>query len=485
MESYVGPYRIVRLINRGGQGAVYLGHDQRLRRRVAIKIHDMPQAREGRRRLLREARLIASLDSPKIVQVHDVIESPHHLGMILEYVPGCSLEDMLRLRLPSIPSVMGVGIDVAGALAVARKKRVVHGDLKAANVLVSHSGHVKLTDFGIARSTALPQGSLSAAGSLSALSPEQCRGEALGEQADLFALGVLLYRLLTGEHPFVTAGRLDVRALARGECIPLRQRVGADVELAPELFAVVDELLHPDPERRPPNTRAARRAMRAVLREYPVAARYNLSAEATPFFREESVSEPGVNIPIELASEGRSRLPPRQGGAALLAYWFLGWNWAQRLLAITLSVALLLAPLALYLQMRQTSVRFQPITFTADAREAVPDGMTRDWLLVQLTSALEQRLGRVELVGEVGVQPRLTLLAHGPAPRPPVSPDYDLSAAVHCLPGFCVLDLQRHGGGNDDESAQQNAGAQGLLLASQGAADWSRAIRRTVAELFP
>ena len=87
-DARVGPYRILRLINRGGQGSVYLGYDQRLQRRVAIKIYALPSRRVARKDLRREAQLVASLDSPGIVRVHDIIESPEHLALVMEYVPG-------------------------------------------------------------------------------------------------------------------------------------------------------------------------------------------------------------------------------------------------------------------------------------------------------------------------------------------------------------------------------------------------------------
>ncbi len=88
VDNRVGPYRILRLINRGGQGSVYLGYDKRLHRRVAIKIYRLPARRAARKSLLREAQLIASIQSPKVVQIHDVIESSEHLALVMEYVPG-------------------------------------------------------------------------------------------------------------------------------------------------------------------------------------------------------------------------------------------------------------------------------------------------------------------------------------------------------------------------------------------------------------
>lgn len=96
-DTRVGPYRILRLINRGGQGSVYLGYDQRLGRRVAIKIGRLPQRRAARRRFLHEARLVASIQSAKVVQIHDVIESSEHLALVMEYVPGCGISPRLHV----------------------------------------------------------------------------------------------------------------------------------------------------------------------------------------------------------------------------------------------------------------------------------------------------------------------------------------------------------------------------------------------------
>jgi len=123
------------------------------------------------------------------VQIHDVIESREHLAMVMEYVPGCDLEELLESVRPSLASVLRITADIAGALTVARQQRIVHGDLKARNVLITATGRAKLTDFGIARRPGV-EGAL--AGSLSAMSPEQYLGKPLTERSDLFALGCLL-----------------------------------------------------------------------------------------------------------------------------------------------------------------------------------------------------------------------------------------------------------------------------------------------------
>ena len=125
-DARVGPYRIIRLVNRGGQGSVYLGYDKRLQRRVAIKVYPLPVQRNSRRQLLKEARVVASLDSPRIVQIYDVIESQEHIAMVMEYVPGCDLEEFLTAVRPSLASILVIAGDLAAALSVARQQQIVH-----------------------------------------------------------------------------------------------------------------------------------------------------------------------------------------------------------------------------------------------------------------------------------------------------------------------------------------------------------------------
>jgi eukaryotic-like serine/threonine-protein kinase len=316
LDNFVGPYRILRLINQGGQGSVHLGYDKRLHRRVAIKIYRLPDSRKARKQLLYEARIVASIQSPKVVQIHDVIESGTHLAMIMEYVPGCSLEEFLNKVRPSLASLLTIGADVAGALALARQNHIVHGDVKAANVLITESGRAKLTDFGISRSSSDGRSSRWAAGSLSALSPEQFLGKPLDERADLFALGSLLYRMLCGQQPFFKNGQLDPQQLLKKPPRPLVEMVTGDVELPDPLVNIISALLEKDPQNRPPNTRRVRQVFRTVLLGLPVSAGNSLLREARPYFRRESPDDIPPLIPEDLAQQGRSALLPSGGRAA-------------------------------------------------------------------------------------------------------------------------------------------------------------------------
>ena len=212
-SHYIGPYRILRLINQGGQGSVYLGFDDRLHRRVAIKIVQLPKDKSARRGLLNEARLVASIHSPKVVQIYDLIVAADHVAFIMEYEPGCDLEEFLAYCSPSLSSILAVSIDIAGALAASRQQQIVHGDLKASNVLITRQGRAKLTDFGISREAGDSSVSGCGGASIASVSPEQYRGEKLDIRSDLFALGCLMYRMLSARHPFIHADELDVCAL--------------------------------------------------------------------------------------------------------------------------------------------------------------------------------------------------------------------------------------------------------------------------------
>jgi eukaryotic-like serine/threonine-protein kinase len=203
-------FEIVREIGRGGFGAVYEAKDLTLERTVALKIVTGGQRGALREdRLAREAGAAARLSHPNIVQLHDMGRSEHGPFLVFELLRGEPLEALLARGPLPLRQALHLARDVAAGLGHAHAAGVVHRDLKPANVFVTADGHAKILDFGLAR--AFGERSVQA-GTPAYMAPEQWRGAPEDERTDVFALGVLLYEMLTGELPFPgDTGARDVR----------------------------------------------------------------------------------------------------------------------------------------------------------------------------------------------------------------------------------------------------------------------------------
>jgi serine/threonine protein kinase len=478
VDNYVGPYRILRLINRGGQGTVYLGYDKRLHRKVAIKIYGLPSLRAERRQLLGEARIVASIHSPKIVQIHDVIESRTHLALVMEYVPGCSLEEFLAVVRPSLASVLTVAADVAGALALARQRHIVHGDVKAGNVLITRSGRAKLTDFGIARTTVDSTALRSQPASFSALSPEHLLGKPLDERADFFALGTLLYRMLSGRQPFMADGIPDPEMLLNQPHRPLPDIVGPEVDLPPAMVSVVDRLLQKDPLQRPANTRSVRQVFRSVLHSLPMSARQSLAREAQRCFRPESPEDLPLQLPRSLGQEGRSALLPSDTRAARLWHWMKAFRWPARTAAALALMAAVSAPVVMTLRNTVSPVRFMPVQSSVENAATLPPGISSRWLLDQVKQAMQTRLGRLRIVGPVGAEPKRIFYSRGePSNWNEHSPQI-VGIDLRCSARFCILAMSR-------EEDGQRFHQQQVLFPDMSRQQWLDIVRGTTLALYP
>jgi serine/threonine-protein kinase len=214
-------YELRALAGSGGMADVFLAYDRVLDRDVALKLLKDRYAGDEDfvERFRREAKSAAALSSPFIVPVFDRGETEDGAYYIaMEYLPGGTLEDRLARagRLPSREAVE-VAVQVAEALQTAHERGVVHRDVKPGNVLITKSGHTKVTDFGIARAaeatTISKPGDI--LGSAKYMSPEQAAGGRVGPPSDLYSLGVVLYEMLTGSVPFAVATPADVPAPAR------------------------------------------------------------------------------------------------------------------------------------------------------------------------------------------------------------------------------------------------------------------------------
>ena len=202
-----GRYKIQSLIGTGGMAAVYLANDLILDRLVAIKVLrlDFRQNDDAMRRFRREALSATQLTHPNIVGVYDVGQSQEMNYIVMEYVEGTDLKDYVRQRGALHPiEAVRIMMQIVSAIAAAHQNRIIHRDIKPQNILIDREGNVKITDFGIA--VALSDTSLTQTntllGSVHYLSPEQARGGMATIQTDIYALGIVLYELLTGRVPF-------------------------------------------------------------------------------------------------------------------------------------------------------------------------------------------------------------------------------------------------------------------------------------------
>lgn len=208
-ESWIGAtigdrYTIDKRVARGGMSTVYLAHDERLHRDVAIKVlfPHMAEDRKVVQRFEQEARNSALISHPNVVQVLDQGQTRETAYMVMEYVPGATLRTLLK-RGPMTPRLaLAYAQAILGGLSAAHRAGLVHRDIKPENVLVSPEGRIKLADFGLARAATHHSGTSTLMGTVAYIAPELLSGEGADERADIYAVGILLYELLTGVQPF-------------------------------------------------------------------------------------------------------------------------------------------------------------------------------------------------------------------------------------------------------------------------------------------
>ena len=205
----IGQYEIESRIAEGGFGVVYIGHDPRLNRRVAIKILHQYHASDPDRvkRFVREARSAARLNDPGIVQVYDVVEAEGRMALVMEYVRGKNLDVYLKDNPHlTLADKLKIAAQIADTLHTAHQAGIIHRDVKPANVMIDESGLAKLSDFSLARlvdTTLTPlTGVNDVLGTPAYMSPEQCQGLDAVPQSDIYSLGVMIYEMAAGNRPF-------------------------------------------------------------------------------------------------------------------------------------------------------------------------------------------------------------------------------------------------------------------------------------------
>ena len=256
--SRIGRYTIESTLGQGGMGKVYLARDPVIGRNVALKVITIrpdlsdEEAGQYRERFLREAQAAGALLHPNIVAVHDVGQDPATRSpyIVMEHVPGQDLKKVILSRAPLTgEETIGIVLQIAAALDYAHRRGIVHRDIKPANVLITEQGRVKITDFGVAR---LPGSDLTRSdqfvGSPGFMSPEQLKGGQVDGRSDLFALGVILYQLLTGKAPF--EGESVSEVLYRISTQPAEPPSESHSDVSPDFDPILEKALAKDPAQR-------------------------------------------------------------------------------------------------------------------------------------------------------------------------------------------------------------------------------------------
>src|SRR5580692_6608390 len=343
----LGKYEIRRVLGRGAMGTVYEGFDPVIERTVAIKTVRLPEAADDETaeeiaRFRREAQAAGRLTHPNIVGVFDYGETADIAYIVMEYVDGPPLKNLLdkneRFPLPRIARIME---DLLAGLQFSHERGVVHRDIKPANLMLTKSGQAKIADFGIAR---IESSSMTQAGTVlgtpAYMSPEQFMGQVVDARSDIYSSGVLLYQLLTGERPFEGSMSAIMHKALNTEA-PMPSQISVT---APRQFdAVVRKAMAKRPEDRYTTAAEFMAAIRAAIAAPPPPVEPEDNAEATVIAVPRpvvpvtpqvtaaslaaSIAPPGTRPTPPQAKAGRSVLPIAIGGgvAALLVAGGLGY----------------------------------------------------------------------------------------------------------------------------------------------------------------
>jgi len=305
-------YRIVRHLARGGMAEVYLARDQLLDRQVAVKVlfPELAQDANFVERFRREARAAAGLNHHNIVSVYDFGEDNGSYFIVMEYVDGETLRDIIRTDGPlELSRVMEIGAEVAAALAIAHANGIVHRDVKPGNVLISSAASaVKVADFGIARAGD-PRESLTQTGAVMGtatyLSPEQAQGIDLDVRTDVYSLGVVLYEMATGRPPFAGSNPVAIAYQHLNE--PPLPPSSRNPELPAGFDAIVLQALAKDPADRQSSATELRAQLVALSLGPPD---LDATVIATPTTSEAGAPSTEMMTPVGAA------VPPPTGRAA-------------------------------------------------------------------------------------------------------------------------------------------------------------------------
>jgi predicted Ser/Thr protein kinase len=316
-EVLGGRYRLIRVLGEGGMARVHEAEDTRLGRRVAIKVLLSQYTRDADflRRFELEARLAASLSHPNVVGVYDVGQDGSSYFIVMELVDGQTLKEAIHAGSPMpVQEALRIALEVCAALSAAHARGLIHRDIKPQNILLTSGGQVKVADFGIARrtnSTTVTQTG-TVLGSVHYLSPEQARGQEAGPRADLYALGVTIFEMVTGRLPFDAENPVAVAMQHVQSAPPLPRQFNRSIP--PALEGVILRLLAKNPVERFGDANMVAEALRAILGQ----AAGNTRA-ARPAGSTLALATPPATSATPPLQDRTRRMPPAAGSAPALA----------------------------------------------------------------------------------------------------------------------------------------------------------------------
>lgn len=267
--SVVSHYRLLERIGAGGMGEVFVAFDTRVNRRVAVKFLQAPTARRDLfERFQNEARLHARLFHPNIARLFGFFSDAKPPYLVMEIVEGPTLKDwMQQARSIDWHERLRVFTGIADGVGYLHANGIIHRDIKPGNVRLSRDGRPKLLDFGIAKDSLTPNLTMAGnvVGTLQFLAPEQLEGKAADKRSDVWALGILLYELLTGRLPFASDSLSELMSKVRKSRFPLPTVI--DASLSPAVDRLVKSCLNPNPDDRPQDGADLARSVRDLMRE--------------------------------------------------------------------------------------------------------------------------------------------------------------------------------------------------------------------------
>jgi len=333
----VSHYQFLEKLGAGGMGDIYKAHDARLNRFVAVKVLSSINAGdpERRRRFIQEAQAASGLNHPNIITIHDIVNEPEGDYMVMEFVSGKTLVDMIPKGGLRPPQALKYGVQMADALSVAHAAGIVHRDLKPGNVMVTDSGLVKVLDFGLAKLTdrgpasnmgdntqTIADAPLTVEGSIigtvSYMSPEQAQGKKVDTRSDIFSFGVVFYEMLTGSRAFNGDSALStLSAILRDEHRPMVELVS---DVPPQLEMLITRCLRKNPDERWQSMKDVLAALGALKHESDSGQLYRSRIQAVEMSPRPPAQKKKSSLPLVVGLLGL---------LLLIASGTAGWWWMK------------------------------------------------------------------------------------------------------------------------------------------------------------